>query len=285
MTNWQIKKLDDVLRKIEGGGTPSKENAEYWNGSIPWASVKDLTTFNPRRTQDYISEDGLKNSSSKLVKAGILITPTRMALGFTVRFDIDVAINQDLKALYPRDDMDTDFLKYWFESNRKKIERLGIGSTVVGIQVGELKALKIHVPEKSEQERIVKILEAWDEYIEKLGRKIELKERLKKGLMRQLLTGRQRLPGFNNAWDITTLGDIGKISMCKRVFNHQTAEHGDVPFYKIGTFGRQPDAFISRELYEEYRSKYSYPKQGDTLISASGTIGRTVIYDGKPAYF
>ncbi len=211
MTNWQTKRLGDVLEKIEGGGTPSKEKKEFWDGSIPWASVKDLTSFNPKETQDYITDEGLKNSSSRLVKAGTLITPTRMALGFTVRFDIDVAINQDLKALYPIDDMSTEFIQYWFEAYRKTIERLGTGSTVAGIQVGELRALKIQAPEKPEQERIVGVLEVWDEYIEKLEQKIALKEQLKKGLMQQLLTGKQRLPGFSDGWQMTTVGSLGRI--------------------------------------------------------------------------
>ena len=65
----------------------------------------------------------------------------------------------------------------------------------------------------------------------------------------------------------------------------ETAPNGDVPFYKIGTFGKKPDAYISREKFEEYRKAYSYPKKGDVLISAAGTIGRTVIYDGEDAYY
>ena len=65
----------------------------------------------------------------------------------------------------------------------------------------------------------------------------------------------------------------------------QTSAVGDVPFFKIGTFGKEPDAYISRELFEEYRKKYSYPKKGEILISCSGTIGRTVVFDGNDAYF
>jgi type I restriction enzyme S subunit len=86
-------------------------------------------------------------------------------------------------------------------------------------------------------------------------------------------------------WVEKKLGDIAEICMCKRIMNVQTKTTGDIPFYKIGTFGKQADAYISRELYEEYRSKYSYPKKNSILISAAGTIGRTVIYDGMPAYF
>ncbi|GAA9616202.1 hypothetical protein HpHA84_12250 [Helicobacter pylori] len=66
---------------------------------------------------------------------------------------------------------------------------------------------------------------------------------------------------------------------------HQTTRYGEIPFYKIGTFGNTADAFISKKLFLEYKTKYSFPKKGDILISASGTIGRAVIYDGKPTYF
>lgn len=81
------------------------------------------------------------------------------------------------------------------------------------------------------------------------------------------------------------LGKIGKVSMCKRILKHQTSPNGEIPFYKISSFGGQAETFISKELYDEFREKYSFPKKGDILISAAGTLGKTVIYDGKPAYF
>ena len=73
--------------------------------------------------------------------------------------------------------------------------------------------------------------------------------------------------------------------MCKRIMKAETSLQGEVPFYKIGTFGKEADAFISRQRFEEYKEKYSYPKKGDVLISAAGTIGRTVIYNGEDAYY
>lgn len=86
-------------------------------------------------------------------------------------------------------------------------------------------------------------------------------------------------------WEDKTLGEIGKVCMCKRIFAEQTSESGEIPFFKIGTFGKAADVFISRALYEEYRTKYSYPETGDILISAAGTLGRSVVFDGKDAYF
>lgn len=81
------------------------------------------------------------------------------------------------------------------------------------------------------------------------------------------------------------LGDIGEVRMCKRILKEETNTISGIPFYKIGTFGNKADVFISLEKFKEYKEKFSYPKKGDILISAAGTIGRTVIYDGSDSYF
>ena len=94
-----------------------------------------------------------------------------------------------------------------------------------------------------------------------------------------------RFNGFTDTWEQRKLGEVGSVSMCRRIFKEQTSESGDIPFYKIGTFGGEADAFISKELFEEYKAKYPYPKKGDILISASGSIGRTVEFTGGNEYF
>lgn len=94
-----------------------------------------------------------------------------------------------------------------------------------------------------------------------------------------------RFKGFIDTWKQDKLGEYGHVAMNRRVFKWQTSEIGEVPFYKIGTFGGKADSFISRELFEEYKSKYEYPQKGDILISASGSIGRTVEYTGADEYF
>ena len=94
-----------------------------------------------------------------------------------------------------------------------------------------------------------------------------------------------RFAGFDDTWEQCKLGEVGSVSMCRRIFKEQTSESGDIPFYKIGTFGGQADAYISSKLFAEYRSKYPYPKEGDILISASGSIGRTVEFTGNNEYF
>lgn len=86
-------------------------------------------------------------------------------------------------------------------------------------------------------------------------------------------------------WEDEKLGKLADVCMCKRIFAEQTTENGEIPFFKIGTFGKEADAFISRSLYEEFKRRFSYPQKGDVLISAAGTLGRSVIFDGKDSYF
>ena len=90
---------------------------------------------------------------------------------------------------------------------------------------------------------------------------------------------------YPSDWAPMQLRDIGYIQMCRRIFQNQTKTYGAIPFYKISTFGGKADAYISQELYEKYKLLYPYPEKGDVLISAAGTIGKTVIFDGKDSYF
>lgn len=90
---------------------------------------------------------------------------------------------------------------------------------------------------------------------------------------------------FTDPWEQRKLGEFGSVAMCKRIYKEQTSEQGDVPFFKIGTFGANPDAFISNELFEDFKRIYPYPTPGTLLISAAGSIGRVVEYQGEKAYF
>ncbi|MBP6109582.1 MAG: restriction endonuclease subunit S [Rhodocyclaceae bacterium] len=141
----------------------------------------------------------------------------------------------------------------------------------------------IPVPPLAEQQRIVGLL---DEAFEGIA---TAKANAEKNLQNACALLESHLQSVftqrGSGWVETTLGEIGKISMCKRIFKEETTATGDIPFYKIGTFGKEPDAFIPNHTYNDYRAKYPFPKKGDVLISASGTIGRRVRYDGEPAYF
>ncbi len=94
-----------------------------------------------------------------------------------------------------------------------------------------------------------------------------------------------RFPEFQGEWKKCKLGDECNVFMCKRILASQTNTEGSVPFYKIGTIGGTPDAYISKELFDDYKAKYNYPHKGEVMITCAGTVGKCVIYDGKDAYY
>ena len=94
-----------------------------------------------------------------------------------------------------------------------------------------------------------------------------------------------RFPEFSGEWKKCQLGDLCNVLMCKRILVSQTNTEDGVPFYKIGTIGSTPDAYISKELFDDYKVKYNYPRKGEVMITCAGTVGKCVVYDGEDAYF
>lgn len=159
------------------------------------------------------------------------------------------------------------------------------GTTIKGLTQENFYKFSFDAPDIESQRKIADVLIAVDDVIDKTQSMIKKCTNLKQGIMNDLLSGRVRLNGFTGEWKTGKLGDIGPVCMCKRIFKNQTLLRGEVPFYKIGTFGGVADAYISKDLFEQYRKRFSYPKQGDVLISAAGTIGRVVVYNGEIAYY
>lgn len=150
--HWAPCRLGDLVLTITGGGTPSKSNPVYWDGDIPWASVKDLKDNKfLEQTEDYITSEGLANSSTNLIPPGRVIVSTRMGLGKLVINRIAVAINQDLKALELPNEVNIDFFYILY---RTKVIK-GTGTTVAGIRQEKLLDIPAALPPVEEQKRIV----------------------------------------------------------------------------------------------------------------------------------
>ena len=160
-------------------------------------------------------------------------------------------------------------------------------------RIHETDFLKIEVstPKIDEQRRIGAFLNEIDELIKSHQKKYKILINLRKSMLKKMFpqdnqnTPDIRFDGFTDAWKLREIGEIGSILTCKRIFKEQTAEKGDIPFYKNGTLGLKADAFIARDVYEEYKRLYPFPKVGDVLISVVGSIGRTAEYTGKDEYF
>ena len=169
-------------------------------------------------------------------------------------------------------------------------EAAGIG-TVGTYTIETGKKTPIWLPSRQEQREIAAMMTHLDTLITLHQRKYDKLVIFKKSMLEKMFpkdgesVPEIRFAGFTDPWEQRKLGEFGSVAMCKRIYKEQTSEQGDVPFFKIGTFGADPDAFISNELFEDYKRTYPYPTPGTLLISAAGSIGRIVEYQGEKAYF
>lgn len=171
------------------------------------------------------------------------------------------------------------FLFFALKNVESKIQGSAKSGGIPYLNAGDIDAIRIPVPSLKVQHEVVRILDTFTQLESELEAELEARRKQYEFYRNELLVG----DGFERR--DYEIGDIGKVKMCKRVMKSQTTSTGDVPFFKIGTFGATPDAFISRELFEQLRETYSFPRPGEILISASGTIGRTVVFDGSDSYF
>lgn len=191
--NWTRVPLEFALTDIVGGGTPSKSVPEYFQGSIPLMTVKDMKTRRPHETGFNITEEALAASSARLVPEDTIIIATRMGLGKVVRPLMATAINQDLKALFPSDVLDKTFLEQWLISIASKIEAMGTGTTVKGVRLNQIKGLELSLPPLNEQRRIVEKIEALfaelDKGEEALRKVQALLKRYRQSVLKAAVTG------------------------------------------------------------------------------------------------
>ena len=183
------------------------------------------------------------------------------------------------------------FVNAWMSSNEYKrvlqFVQGGIGA-IGNLSSAILKSMKMSVPSFSEQSAIGSLFSTLDDLLASYKDNLTNYQSLKATMLSKMFPkAGQTVPEirFEGDWEEKTLGSLGSVAMNKRIFKDETSENGDIPFYKIGTFGGTADAFISKEKFEEYKEKYPYPEIGDILISASGSIGRTVVYNGEDAYY
>ena len=206
--NWCWVRLGEIVLQNLGGGTPSKSNPDYWDGGIPWASVKDLNCKFLDSTKDNISQDGLDNSSSNLIPAGNLIVCTRMGLGKVVYNRIDVAINQDLRVIILSENMSKWYVYYFYLT----LNFSGKGATVKGISVESLSNTLLPLPPLKEQKRIVERIEELLPEIESLKNdetKLEelqksFPKKMKDAILQYAIQGKltQQLPEDGDARDL-----------------------------------------------------------------------------------
>lgn len=232
------------LVDFKGGGTPSKAVDEYWGGDIPWASVKDFKSSEINETVDYITDKGLRNSASNLIPKGNLIIPTRMALGKVAINNVDVAINQDLRALIVKDEsiVNKRYLFRFMESKARYLESEGKGATVKGITLDVLKPLDVFLPPLNEQKRIAVILDKADSLRRKRQQAIQLADQFLRSVFLDMFGDPVTNP---KGWSVEKWADILKITNGKNQ-RMVESEDGLYPIYGSGgEMGRAHDYLCS----------------------------------------
>lgn len=280
--NYPIKKLGEVC-KIVGGGTPSKGNPKYWDGDIPWASVKDIkegaTTL--ERTEDFITEAGLKNSAANFIPAGTLIISTRMGLGRVVRTKIDTAINQDLKAIFPKPELDPDYLLHFLRSKARDFIEKGTGATVSGIRLEYLNSIQIPLPPLAEQKKIVERIEKQfakiDEAIRLCAQTLAATEALLPATLHEIFK-----EGKQKGWYEKALGEICEIARGgspRPIKDWLTDAEDGINWIKISDASESNKyIYVTKEKIRKEglkKTRMVYP--GDFVLTNSMSFGRPYI--------
>lgn len=278
----EFRTMEEVF-EIRNGYTPSKNNPDFWEGgTIPWFRMEDI------RQNGRILSDAIQHITPAAIKgkglfpANSIIIATTATIGEHALVIADSLANQQFTNLAVRKSLSACLLPkfvfyYMFVIDEWCKKNVNAGN-FASVDMKRFKKLEFPLPPIEVQTEIVRILDKFTS----LEAELDCRKR-------QYEYYRDKLLSFENVGGqevtISKIGDIGRICMCKRIMKNQTNSESGIPFYKIGTFGKVADAYISNDVYEEYKKLYSYPKKGDILMSASGTIGRTVVFNGKPSYF
>ena len=282
--SWEQRKLGDIGKARSGVGFPDADQGGVTG--VPFFKVSDMNLDGNENemivANNYVTAEQIADHRWSPItelpaiffaKVGAAVMLNRKRL---CRFPFLLDNNTMAYSLSPTK-WDADFAKALFGTvDLTSLVQVG---ALPSYNAGDVESMGIYLPSLFEQEQIGAFFKLLDNLITLHQRKCALLFSPFQAFISMMFTT------STFSWEQRKLGEIGSVSMCRRIFKEQTSETGDIPFYKIGTFGAEPDAFISRELFEEYKSKYPYPKKGDILISASGSIGRTVEFAGNNEYF
>ena len=269
------------------------QTPEYKSEGIMFLSVENIATMTSSK---FISEEAFERDYKVYPEKGDILMTRIGDVGTpnVVETTEKIAFYVSLALLKPHD-IDSYFLSNSIQSPfvQKGIRNRTLLSAIPQkINKDEVGKVDILFPTNTEeQKQIGEYFSNLDNLITLHQRKCTETKKMKKYMLQKMFPQNGldfpeiRFEGFTDAWEQRKFGDLGSVAMCKRIFKEQTTTDGEIPFYKIGTFGGEPDAFITRELFENYKEQFQYPEIGDMLVSASGTIGRIVEYTGEDAYF
>ena len=269
---------------------------EIQNCPIEWKELGEVCSVKKGKqlNKNLLTEDGLypaynggqtysgRTNDYNVEANTIIVSQGGASAGFVNFVDTKFWANAHCYYILPDETrVNNRFVYHFVKMNQKYLMDFQHGAGIPALKADKLSKLLLPIPPLELQEKIVQTLDKFTDYVTELTSELTSRKKQYSFYRDKLLSFEDEV--YQVEWK--TLGDIGKVSMCRRILKNQTSDDGEVPFYKIGTFGRVATSYISRELFEDYKLRFSYPKLGDVLISASGTIGRTVVFNGEDSYF
>lgn len=283
MTVSRTVSLGEVCEFV-GGGTPSRKQPEYFQGDIPWATVKDFKSLIITDTEEHISEAAIASSATNVIEPGTVLLVSRVGLGKVAIAGRRLAINQDIKAIIPTGGIEPEFLFWFLLSKAGDIQRMGAGATVKGITLNDIKSIKMPVPPVSEQRRIVDLLSR-AEGIVRLRREAEKKAA---ELIPALFLDMFGDPATNpKGWLASTLGEVAVVQGGLQVTTARAELPLERPYLRVANVHRSRLELgeikqIRLTQAELERTRLSV---GDLLVveghGNADEIGRVAIWDGS----
>ena len=272
---WEVKRLGSIA-KCFSGGTPKSESEEMYGGTIPFIRSGEI---HGDKTALYLTDDGLRKSSAKMVNVGDLIFALYGAnSGDCAISQINGAINQAILCIRSLSVINP-FLQPYLELQKDRFIAKYLQGGQGNLSGEIVSSYTIPVPPLAEQRKIAEILGVWDEAIEKQSRLIEKLELRKRALMQRLLTGRTRLSGFTTPWQKVKLGAISEEFVLRNTDDNNyivlscTKYNGLVS--SLDYFGKQifSDNLRSYKVVPKYHFAYA------TNHIEEGSIGYQGSYD------
>ena len=270
-----IKRLGDICTFV-GGGTPSKKNPDFFNGSIPWATVRDMNVQVIKTTEHSITPDAVQQSATNIIPQGEVVISTHVGLGKVCFLGQDTAINQDLKAVIPNGGLSRRYLYYWFVSKTDELIANGKGATVKGVTLDFVKNLKIQVMPEREQEAVSDTLDKVNRIIQLADSQVARLDQLIKSRFVEMFGD---LVKNDKGWSFSPLGKVCDV----RDGTHASPQYlmSGYPLMTSKNFTNGYEDFsdvklISKEDFEEINRR-SRVDVGDIVMPMIGTIGNPVI--------
>lgn len=279
--------------KFQSGGTPSRKNKEYFQGTIPWITTVALNgkTIDEQDAVEWITEKAIEESAAKIVPKESILIGTRVGVGKVAINTVPMSTSQDIISLINIDtkQWDKGFICKFISSKSDFLNSQARGATIKGIKIEVLENLQLPKLELEEQRKIAAVLDKVSDLIAKRRQQLDKLDLLVKSKFVEMFGDCKMNP---KKWNICNLEEIAEVGSSKRVFVEELKETG-IPFYRgteVGALAEgksiTPELFITQEHYQELCQATGVPRKGDLLMPSICPDGRIwVVNSDEPFYF